>query len=135
MATNPLSTTFGGVEGEGFIKFEVAATASAVGKVLPDQFNEECFVEIYAKQGTGYGVFYVYNPGGTSAPVRVLANSSTVGTAGADVPVVQAALSSGTVNGAHILYFYKDATSGKCQVRQTANATFAAATVWIRKVG
>lgn len=134
MATNGLSTTYGGIEGEGLLKISVAATASSA-TVLPEGFNEECFIEVFIKQGTGYGSFYVYNPGSTTEPIRILANSSAVGTAGANTPVVQAALSTGTINGAHIVYFVKNATTGKCSIIQTASATNAAATVWMRRIG
>jgi hypothetical protein len=138
MATNPLSTTFGNVEGEGWLKFSVAAAASSVGMALPDQFNEECFCEVFIIQGTNAttsgGLFYVYNPGSTTVARVMRPQSVAATTPTAAIPGLAAALSSSAVSDNHTLSFHKDASSGKCQIRQTSG-TGTAATVWIRKVG
>lgn len=135
MATNGLSTIYGGVEGEGFIKISVTTTQAAT-TVLPSQFNEECFIECWIAVGTNYSVFYVYNPGSTTAPQLVLANRSTAGTAATGQPLLSISNNS-TYTTAFSIFLFKDA-DGKCSIRQNNNATGSnreAATVWIRKVG
>jgi hypothetical protein len=135
MATNGLSTTFSGVEGEGWIKFNLPATASSA-RALPDQFNEECFVQVVVKQGSGWLITEIYNPGGTTAPERLRPGGvSTAVTAGADTPNIVGVKSDGTINTAHTVYFFKNATTGKCDIRQTSSATLATADVWVRKIG
>lgn len=135
MATNGLSTIYGGVEGEGFIKISVTTTQAAT-TVLPSQFNEECFIECWIAVGTKTAVFYVYNPGGTSAPVVVAANRSTIPAAATTEPTLAAA-NNAAYTAAYTVYFHKDA-DGKCSIRQNNNATAGnreAATVWTRKIG
>jgi hypothetical protein len=136
MATNGLSTTFGGVEGEGWIKFNLPATASSA-RALPDQFNEECFVQVVVKQGNGWLITEFYNPGGTTVAERLRPGGiNTANVAGdGNNPHIAAVLSTGTVNTNHTVYFFKNATTGKCDIRQTASSTLTTADVWVRKIG
>ena len=135
MATNGLSTTFGGVEGEGWIKGTLAAASAKI--TLPDQFNEECFIEAIVNQGGVYLHSTFYNPGSTTVPVRLRPGgiSTAAATGGTTDPALTPALSTGTINANHTLYLHKDATSGKCDIRQTSSATLTSATVWVRKIG
>lgn len=135
MATNPLSTTFGGVEGEGYIKISVG-TGQAATTVLPSQFSEECFVEVVVNTGNLYNSWIIYNPGSTTAPQFVLANGSSAVGVGTGVPTISIA-NNAAYTTAYTIYFYKDA-DGKCSIRQNNNGTAAnreARTVWIRKIG
>lgn len=138
MATNGLSTTYGKQEGEGWFKFDIAATASTVGMVLPDSFNEECFIEAVIKQGTATHSFMIYNPGGTTIPVRIVPHPNVAlasyVAAGANVPMLVPELSTGTINTNHTTFLVKNATTGKCDIRQTAG-TGTANTVWVRRIG
>lgn len=135
MATNGLSTTYGGVDGEGWIKISVG-TGQAATTVLPSQFNEECFVEAVINTGTTYNAWIIYNPGSTTSPQFVLANGSTAAAVATGVPTISIA-NNAAYTTAFAIYFYKDA-DGKCSIRQNNNGTLSnreARTVWIRKVG
>ncbi len=138
MATNGLSTTFSGVEGEGYIKISVPTTQGATARQLPDQFNDECFIEVILQMGTGATTnsFVAYNPGGTTSPALVLANGSTAVTGITNVPRLGIA-SDAAYTTAFNIFLYKDA-NGRCSIRQNNNGTGSnreQATAWVRKIG
>lgn len=135
MATNGLSTTYGGVEGEGYIKISVG-TGQAATTFLPSQFNEECFIEVVVNTSTTYNSWIIYNPGSTTDPQFVLANGSTAVAVGTGVPAIAIA-NNVAYTTAFAIFFHKDA-DGRCSIRQNNNGTGSNRqdrTVWIRKVG
>lgn len=133
MATNGLSTTFGDLLGEGWLKFDVASTSGTTAKVLPAGYNEECVIQFIIKMGTGYSLQSVYNPGGTTSAGFALLPAP--GTAGTDVGVINPVKSDGTLNTTHVINLVKDATTGALSVRQNTSATRNTATIWCRRIG
>lgn len=133
MATNGLSTTYGDLLGEGWLKFDVPNTSGTTAKVLPAGYNEECVIEFIIKMGTGYSLQSVYNPGGTTDAGFALLPAP--GTAGADIGVMKPVKSDGTLNTTHVINLVKDATTGALSVRQNTSASRNAATIWCRRIG
>ena len=133
MAANGLSTTYGGVDGEGWIKITVGTTSGATAATLPEHWKEEGFYEFVVLMGGAYAENFVYNPGGTSSAGSALLPAP--GTAGTAVGVINPVKSDGTLSTTHVINLVKDATTGVYSIRQNTSANRNAATVWARRTG